>query len=123
MLKKRDKQGEMEIVILEQMIPENHLLRRIDRAVDFSFIHKLCEPLYCLDNGRPAVDPELLFRMIFIGPLRSDFGMPTGGRDQLQPGVQVVLRTWDHAQGAGCDDPEREPASEIPGQQHCGADF
>jgi len=69
MLKKRDKQGEMEIVILEQIIPEDHLLWRIDRAVDFSFIHKLCEPLYCLDNGRPAVDPELLFRMIFIGYL------------------------------------------------------
>jgi transposase len=69
MLQKRETQGEMEIVILDQMIPENHLLRRIDRAVDFSFIHKLCEPLYCLDNGRPAIDPELLFRMIFIGYL------------------------------------------------------
>ncbi len=69
MLLNRAKQGEMEIVILEQMIPENHLLRRIDRAVDFSFIHKLCEPLYCPDNGRPAIDPELLFRMIFIGYL------------------------------------------------------
>lgn len=69
MLRKREKQGTMEIVILEQMIPEDHLLRRIDRAIDFSFIHKLCEPLYCPDNGRPAVDPELLFRMIFIGYL------------------------------------------------------
>ena len=69
MLQKRETQGEMEIVILDQMIPENHLLRRIDHAVDFSFIHKLCEPLYCLDNGRPAINPELLFRMIFIGYL------------------------------------------------------
>ena len=69
MLRNRDKQGEIEIVILEQMIPEDHLLRRIDRVIDFSFIGKLCEPLYCLDNGRPAIDPELLFRMIFIGYL------------------------------------------------------
>jgi transposase len=69
MLRDREKQGAMEIVILEQMIPEDHLLRRIDRAIDFSFIHKLCEPLYCPDNGRPATDPELLFRMIFIGYL------------------------------------------------------
>jgi len=69
MLRNREKQGAMEIVILEQMIPEDHLLRRIDRAIDFGFIGKLCEPLYCLDNGRPAVDPELLFRMIFIGYL------------------------------------------------------
>ena len=69
MLRNHEKQGAMEIVILEQMIPEDHLLRRIDRAIDFSFIYKLCEPLYCLDNGRPAIDPELLFRMIFIGYL------------------------------------------------------
>ena len=59
----------MDLVILEQMIPENHLLRRIDRAVDFGFIHALCAPLYCTDNGRPAIDPEILFRMLFIGYL------------------------------------------------------
>ncbi|MGJ4849737.1 hypothetical protein ACH6CV_05750 [Bacillota bacterium Meth-B3] len=66
MLRNHEKQGAMEIVILEQMIPEVHLLRRIDRAIDFSFIYKLCEPLYRLDNGRPAIRPELLFRMIFM---------------------------------------------------------
>ena len=69
MFREHAKQGEMECIILDQMIPENHLLRRIDRAVDFSFIRKLCEPLYCLDNGRPAIDPVLLWRMIFVGYL------------------------------------------------------
>lgn len=59
----------MDLVILEQMIPEDHLLRRIDRAVDFGFIHELCAPLYCADNGRPAIDPEILLRMLFIGYL------------------------------------------------------
>ena len=66
---KRDKQQAMQVVILEQMVPENHLLRKIDRSVDFSFIRKLCEPLYCPDNGRPAIDPEVLFRMLFVGYL------------------------------------------------------
>ena len=59
----------MDLVILEQMIPGDHLLRRIDRAVDFGFIHELCVPLYCADNGRPAIDPEILLRMLFIGYL------------------------------------------------------
>lgn len=58
--KKRDKQQEMQVVILEQLIPEDHLLRQIERAIDFSFIRKLCEPLYCENNGRPAIDPEIL---------------------------------------------------------------
>lgn len=67
--KNRERQQAMELVILEEMIPQDHLLRKIDRCVDFSFIRKLCEPLYCLDNGRPAIDPETLFRMLFVGYL------------------------------------------------------
>lgn len=65
----RDKQQQMEIVILEQYIPQDHLLRKIDQSIDFSFIHQLCKPLYCLNNGRPAIDPEILFRMLFVGYL------------------------------------------------------
>lgn len=64
-----EKQQGMELVILEQLVPQNHLLRRIDRSVDFTFIRKLCAPLYCADNGRPAIEPEVLFRMLFVGYL------------------------------------------------------
>lgn len=66
---RRERQQQMDLVILEQMIPENHLLRKIDRVVDFSFIHDLCAPLYCSDNGRPAIEPEVLFRMLLVGYL------------------------------------------------------
>ena len=66
---RRERQQQMDLVILEQMIPENHLLRKIDQVVDFSFIHELCAPLYCSDNGRPAIDPEILFRMLLVGYL------------------------------------------------------
>ena len=62
-----EKQQGMELVILEQLVPQNHLLRQIDRSVDFTFIRKLCAPLYCADNGRPAIEPEMLFRMLFVG--------------------------------------------------------
>ena len=65
----REKQQCMEIVILEEYVPKDHLLRRIDECVDFSFIYDLCAPLYCSDNGRPAIHPEILFRMLFIGYL------------------------------------------------------
>lgn len=67
--KAHEKQQQMELVIIEQMIPKNHLLRRIDSSIDFTFIQKLCQPLYCADNGRPAIDPEVLFRMLFVGYL------------------------------------------------------
>ena len=64
-----EKQQGMELVILEQLVPQNHLLLRIDRSVDFTFIRKLYAPLYCADNGRPAIEPEVLFRMLFVGYL------------------------------------------------------
>ena len=67
--KNRDKQTEMELVTYDLLVPKDHLLRKINTAIDFSFIYKLCAPLYCEDNGRPAIDPEILFRMLFVGYL------------------------------------------------------
>ena len=57
----------MELVYIEQLVPKEHLLRKIDKAINFSFIHDKVKDLYCADNGRPAVDPVVLFKMLFIG--------------------------------------------------------
>ena len=40
-----------EIVDTESLVPANHLLRKIDAAVDFGKIYDMVEPLYCADNG------------------------------------------------------------------------
>ena len=71
MLREREtsKQREYEIVLLDELVPQDHILRKIDAAVDFSFIHDLCKDLYSPNMGRPAIEPELLFRMLFIGYL------------------------------------------------------
>lgn len=63
------KQNRLEMVVLEELVPQDHLLRKIDATVDFSFINKICKPYYCENNGRPAIEPEVLFRMLFIGYL------------------------------------------------------
>lgn len=54
---------------IESLIPQNHLLRKIDKVVDLSFVRKLTESFYCSNNGRPSIDPELFFRTILIGYL------------------------------------------------------
>ena len=71
MLREREesRQTGYEIVLLDELVPQDHLLRKVDRAVDFSFIHDLCKPLYAENIGRPAVEPELLFRMLLLGYL------------------------------------------------------
>ena len=67
--RKETEQTQLELVTYDLLVREDHLLRKIDQAIDFSFIYDLCAPLYCADNGRPAIDPEILFRMLFIGYL------------------------------------------------------
>ena len=53
---------------LDDRIPQNHLLRRIDVFVTAALadLHKELEPYYS-DIGRPSVDPELMIRMLIIG--------------------------------------------------------
>jgi transposase len=62
-------QTAIEMVTLDQLVPKDHLLRKIDAVVDFSFIHDLTAPLYCADNGRPPLAPTLMFKALFIGYL------------------------------------------------------
>lgn len=65
----RSQQLKYELVMIENLVPENHLLSKIEKVIDFSFINEICRPYYCEDNGRPAIEPEVLFKMLFIGYL------------------------------------------------------
>ena len=53
---------------LEDYIPEDHLLRHVDRFVDFSGLRTELAALYS-HTGRPSVDPELMIRMLLVGYL------------------------------------------------------
>jgi len=52
--------------ILYDKIPENHILRSINRAVDFSFINKLLGESYCKYYGRPAKEPEMMAKLLIL---------------------------------------------------------
>ncbi|MEE0740827.1 MAG: IS5/IS1182 family transposase, partial [Emergencia sp.] len=49
------KNTQIEMISLDQLVPEDHLLRKIDTYVDFNFIYDLVEEKYCADNGRPSI--------------------------------------------------------------------
>jgi transposase len=55
-------------VRMDEMIPENHLLRLVDKHIDLGFIRAKVKHLYS-HTGRPSVDPEILLRMLLIGYL------------------------------------------------------
>jgi transposase len=52
--------------VLYNKIPENHMLKKISRVVDFSFINGLLEDTYCKEFGRPAKEPELMCKLLFL---------------------------------------------------------
>ena len=54
-------------VSIDELVPQDHFLRTVDALIDFSFIETIASPYYCPDNGRPAIPPITLFKMLFIG--------------------------------------------------------
>ena len=62
--------GQMSMIILDlsELIPENHLLRKINQMISFDFIYDLVAPYYPA-NGRPSVDPVSMFKMLLVGYL------------------------------------------------------
>jgi len=64
--KNQDHTAQMQIVSIEQLVPEDHLLRKIDAAIDFSFIYDLVEDKYSSDTGRPSIDPVTLIKIPII---------------------------------------------------------
>jgi transposase len=53
---------------LEDQIPESHLLRLVDRHVDWSLVRDRLKNSYS-STGRPSMDPEILLRLLLVGYL------------------------------------------------------
>lgn len=82
-------QYQLEMVTLEQLVPKDHLVRKIDTAIDFEFIRTEVAHLYCKDNGRPAIDPVVLFKIMLLGYV---FGVPSERRLIQEIEVNVAYR-------------------------------
>lgn len=52
--------------IYERVIPDNHFLKLLEKAIDFSFVDDLCRDAYNPDIGRPAYEPQMMFKMLFL---------------------------------------------------------
>jgi len=53
---------------LEDQIPDDHLLKRLDRFIDFGFVRERLRDTYSA-IGRPSIDPEVLLRLLLVGYL------------------------------------------------------
>jgi len=84
------KSGQIEMLILnpEDIIPQSHILRKIDRIVSFEYIYELLEPTYS-ETGRPSIDPVSLVKMLLIGYL---FGIKSERRLVNEVALNIAYR-------------------------------
>ena len=85
---KKDRE-QVEFVVIEELVPKEHLLRKIDATVDFDRLYEMVEPLYSEDNGRPSIDPVVLFKMVLIQHL---YGLPSLRRTAGEVRLNVAYR-------------------------------
>ena len=88
-VKGKENREAVEIVSLDMLVPEDHLLRKIDAAVDFKQIYEFVDDLYCKDNGRPSIDPVVLFKIVMIQHI---YGIPSLRRTLEEVNMNVAYR-------------------------------
>ena len=72
-------------------MPKEHLLRKIDTAIDFSPIYSMVEKLYSEENGRPSINLVVLVKMTLIHHL---YGLPSPRRTASAVSVNVAYRCF-----------------------------
>ncbi|WP_047014169.1 IS1182 family transposase [Paenibacillus sp. IHB B 3415] len=90
---------QMELVCLDQLVPPDHLLRLVEKHVDFSFITEIVRPYYSESQGRPSIPPIRLFKMMLIGYL---FNIGSERILEKDIGVNLAYRWF---LGLGLSDP------------------
>lgn len=60
------KREQIHMLCMDEMVPSDHLLRIIDKAIDWRFIYELVEDKYSQDTGRPSMDPVTLIKIPLI---------------------------------------------------------
>lgn len=60
------KREQISLACIVELVPQNHLLRKIDRVIDWSFIYDLVKEKYSPDFGRPSIDPVILIKIVLI---------------------------------------------------------
>ncbi len=82
-----NRQMKMHFVTLEELMPQKHFLRDLDKAIDFNFVYDKVEHLYS-NTGRPSVDPVVLVKMLLIGYL---YGIESERKLEQEIQVNIAL--------------------------------
>jgi len=82
---------QVEMVCLDELVPEDDRYRTLDGLVDWSFVREVAAPYYAEDVGRPSVDPIVLVKLMVAGALE---GIGSTRELLRQAGVRLDLRRF-----------------------------
>ena len=86
---RKDVRKEPIIIDIDSLVPADHLLRKIEKVMDYEWLYERLDPYYCHDNGRPGTDPVVLIKMVLIQHL---FGIPSLRQTHREIQVNLAYR-------------------------------
>ena len=74
------------MVTIEDLVPENHFLRKLEAALDLSFVYEEAAHLYSRRYGRPPIDPVVMveYLLLFL------CGIPSGRQIEVRTATRFV---------------------------------
>lgn len=84
-------QLKLHMVTIEDLVPEDHFLRKLDAALDLSFVYEETEKLYSKKYGRPPIDHVVLVKYLLVGFL---YGIPSERQIEQRIQTDVALRWY-----------------------------
>lgn len=79
----------IQMIDIDSLVPKNHLVRLVDKVIDFEFIREIVKDYYSDSLGRPSIDPVVLFKIVFIQFL---FGIKSMRQTIKEINVNVAYR-------------------------------
>lgn len=77
-------QLKLHMVAIEDLVPQEHFLRKLETVLDLSFVYAETENLYSRKTGRPPIDPVILLKYLLVGYL---YGIPS--ERQIEQRIQT----------------------------------
>src|SRR5829696_8777844 len=96
---------QVEMVCLDELVPAEDRLRRLDAAVDWGFVRAEAAPFYATDVGRPSIDPIVLVKLMLVGALE--------GIDSMRELLRVAALRVDSRRFVGYGFTERLPVHQT----------
>ena len=116
---RKNQQLKMHCITIEDLVPKEHFLRKVDEHVDFSFIYDEVKELYSTKTGRPSIDPVVLVKYLLVGFL---YGIPSERRIEQEIQVNTAYRWF---LGLDIDEkvPDHSTISQLRHRKQIGANL